>query len=112
MLLFLTTVGPPASATVNIVGLGATPCVTFVTETSRNATLQRDYFAWAQGFMSGILLRAPPGVDEDLNLNPSAFSLMQQVEFLRQFCSTNPDRDYSDGVLELYRVLRGKRGAS
>ena len=107
--LLMAAVDSAASATVNIVGLGATPCATFVIEIERSPALQRDYFAWAQGFMSGVLIRAPTGIDQDLNLNPPAFALNQQVEFLREFCSTNPDRDYNDGVLELYRVLRGKQ---
>ena len=92
--------------TANIVGLGATTCKNFVSEVEQNARVQRDYFAWAQGFMSGVLMRAPPGVDEGLELNPPAFPLLRQIEFLRSFCARNPDKDYSDGVIELYRALR------
>ena len=92
--------------TANIVGLGAATCKNFISDVEQNARVQRDYFAWAQGFMSGILMRAPPGVDEGLELNPSAFPLLRQIEFLRSFCARNPDKDYSDGVIELYRALR------
>jgi hypothetical protein len=94
--------------TANIVGLGATMCKDVNREIHRNFHIQRDYFAWAQGFMSGILLRALPGTDERLELNPPQFSLQKQAEFLRSFCEKNPDKDYSDGVIELYRVLRGE----
>jgi ABC-type dipeptide/oligopeptide/nickel transport system ATPase component len=90
----------------DIVGLGATTCKNFVSDVEQNARVQRDYFAWAQGFMSGVLMRAPPGVDEGLELNPPAFPLLRQIEFLRSFCARNPDKDYSDGVIELYRALR------
>jgi len=92
--------------TANIVGLGATTCKNFISDVEQNARVQRDYFAWAQGFMSGVLMRAPPGVDEGLELNPPAFPLLRQIEFLRSFCARNPDKDYSDGVIELYRALR------
>src|SRR5438445_13871286 len=54
--------------TANIVGLGATPCGAFNRDVERNFQIQRDYFAWVQGFMSGILMRAPPGIDEGLQL--------------------------------------------
>ena len=95
--------------TANIVGLGAATCRVFNRDVQQNFHLQRDYFAWAQGFMSGILVRAPPGKDERLQLNPPEFSLQKQVKFLREFCAKNPDKDYSDGVVELYRALRGEQ---
>src|SRR4051812_18048320 len=80
--------------TANIVGLGATTCKVFNQDVERSAQVQRDYFAWAQGFMSGVLMRAPPGVDEGLELRPSTFPLLRQIEFLRSFCARNPDKDY------------------
>ena len=93
----------------DIVGLGATTCRDFNRDIERNFQLQRDYFAWAQGYMSGILIRSPPGVDEGLQLNPPTFSLLKQVEFIRRYCAENPDRDYSEGVRELYLALRSDK---
>ena len=95
--------------TANIVGLGAGTCADFNRDVQKNFQIQRDYFAWAQGFMSGILLKSPPGKDEGITLNPAEFSLQKQIEFLRSFCAKNIDKDYSDGVIELYRVLRGEQ---
>jgi len=92
--------------TANIVGLGAASCRQFNSDLDRNFQVQRDYFAWAQGLMSGLLLGAPAGKDEGLELNPPSLPLLQQVDFLRSFCANNPDKDYTDGVLELYRLLR------
>lgn len=89
-----------------IVGLGATPCTQFVREVTRNPKVQRDYFAWAQGFMSGILLGRPTGVDENLDLLPPTFPLLKQLEFLREYCRTHPKDDFSDAVLGLYKSLR------
>src|SRR5262249_8868153 len=62
-------------ATAKIVGLGATPCPQFERETRERPELQREYLAWAQGFMSGVLMSRPPGVDEGLDLNPRSFGL-------------------------------------
>ena len=92
--------------TASVVGLGASTCPEFNEETKRNPQLERDYFAWAQGFMSGILIRMPAGVDEGLNLVPKQFPLTSQAEFLRRFCQENTAKRYSDGVIALYRVLR------
>lgn len=98
-------------ATARIVGLGATTCSRFLLDIGQKPDEQRAYLAWAQGFMSGVLLSRPPGVDEGLNLNPASFGLLKQLEFLREFCAGNPSEDFSDAVLALYKRLR-KEGAT
>lgn len=90
-----------------IVGIGASSCARFNEEISRSPSTERDYFAWAQGFMSGVLLQAPPGQDEKLDLAPPSFSLLKQAAFLREFCSKRPSQSHADAVLELYLRLRG-----
>ncbi len=98
-------------ATARIAGLGATTCSQFLLEIGRKPAEERTYLAWAQGFMSGVLLSRPPGVDEGLNLNPADFGLLKQLEFLREFCAATPSEDFSDGVLALYKRLQ-KEGAT
>ena len=100
---------PATAETVKIVGLGASTCARFTQEIGENPALQRDYFAWAQGFMSGALIRAPQGVDEGLDLTPPSFSLQEQVDFLRAFCAKNQDQDYMDAARALYHRLRGPK---
>lgn len=95
-----------AQATIKIVGVGATTCSEFNDETSRNPASERDYVAWAQGFMSGLLIRAPAGVDEMLDLLPQSLPLAKQTDFLRTFCRSNPGKDFTDAVTDLYRLLR------
>jgi len=95
-----------AEAKVSIAGVGAASCRTFMEEAQSDPKAERTYFAWAQGYMSGIMMRAPPGVDEGINLLHPSFPLQQQADFVRAFCSGNPEADYSDSVLELYRELR------
>jgi hypothetical protein len=99
---------PATADKVRIVGIGATSCSQFVGEISRKPATERDYLAWAQGFMSGALMRAPQGVDEDLDLLPLFFPLQQQAEFLRAYCLANPSEDYSDAVHALYQRLKGR----
>lgn len=96
-----------ARSTAKITGIGATSCVHFNEEVASRPAAQRDYFAWAQGLMSGVLLRAPEGVDEDLDLAPPNMPLNAQAEFVRKFCAANPTLDYLDAVRALYHRLRG-----
>lgn len=58
--------------------------------------------------MSGILLSRPAGTDENLDLNPPGFGLLQQLEFLRQHCVRNPSQDFSDAAMTLYKRVRQK----
>jgi hypothetical protein len=60
--------------------------------------------------MSGVLLSQPTGVDEGLDLIPQSLPLLQQLEFLRQYCRDKPDEDFTDAVLALYKKLRLNKG--
>ena len=95
-----------AGQTDKIVGVGAVPCAQFSAEIARTPTAERDFLAWAQGFMSGALIRSPPGVDEGLDLTPPGFPLLRQAEFLRSYCQAHPEQDFMDAVHALYRTLR------
>jgi hypothetical protein len=102
-------VSSPANAqSAKIVGLGATGCSQFTGDIRQNPNLQRDYLAWAQGYMSGLLQRAPSGVDEGLDLLPPTLPLLKQLQSLRDYCSGNPSKDFSDAVVDLYRRLRSE----
>lgn len=90
-----------------IVGIGAASCAHFNAEVAARPATERDYLAWAQGLMSGVLIRAPKDVDQDLDLAPSSMPLNAQADFLRTFCAKNPRQDYLDAVRALYHRLRG-----
>ncbi|MDU1671578.1 MAG: hypothetical protein E6833_35925, partial [Bradyrhizobium sp.] len=64
------------------------------------------YLAWAHGFMRGILLSRPAGVDEGLDLNPPSFGLIVQLHFMEDQCAKSPSLDFSDAVAALYKRLR------
>ena len=99
------------SRTAKIVGLGATSCERFTSDVKSNPSIRRDYLAWTQGFMSGVLLSRPAGVDEALDLNPTTFGLLDQLHFLEDHCARNPSADFSDAVEALYKHLRKQGGA-
>jgi hypothetical protein len=97
---------PAQAETAKIVGIGASTCQHYNREIQEAPAVQRDYFAWAQGFMSGALIRAPEGVDAGLDLTPPSFPLEEQADFLRTFCAKNQDQDFMDATRALYRHLR------
>jgi len=92
--------------TAKIVGLGATTCVQFNEDVRSNPAVQRDYLAWAQGYMSGILVGRPPSVDQGLDLNPPSFDMNDQLHFLRDYCAKSALENFSDAVEALYKRLR------
>ena len=92
--------------TARIVGLGAATCRQFMTDAAADPQVRKDYLAWAQGFMSGIILSRPRGVDVGLDLNPSTFGLMDQLRFLEDHCARNQTVDFSTAVEALYKRLR------
>ena len=95
-----------SAQSVKIVGIGASPCAKFLLEASADPRYGREYMAWAQGYLSGLLIRAPQGKDENLDLAPSSFPLRRQAGYLRTYCETHRSADFSDAVEELYKELR------
>ena len=93
-----------------IVGLGATSCAQFLSDAGTMPAVQRDYLAWAQGFMSAILLSRPAGIDEHLDLLPPALPLLKQLRFLQERCTASPESSFSDAVEALYKRLRQAGG--
>jgi hypothetical protein len=91
---------------VKIVGIGSSSCEMYADDVAGNVEQEKNYFAWAQGYVSGLLIRAPEGKDERLDLMPTMFSLNQQAKFLRKFCSDHTELDFIDAVNSLYLTLR------
>lgn len=89
-----------------IVGLGAASCSEFLGEIGAKPSLQVEYLAWAQGYMSALLLTRPPPIDRGLDLMPGSFRLMQQLKFLRDSCASRPEASFADAVESLYQRLR------
>lgn len=92
--------------TVKITGLGASTCQKFIDDTRGNETNEKTYFAWSQGFMNGALVRAPVGVDNNLDLIPDRFPIAAQMSFLKDWCRINTSSDFSDASFALFKELR------
>ncbi len=68
------------------------------------------FFAWAQGFMSGMNAVALKLKGEVIDLSPADYDQTQQKRFLRTYCSEHPLRPYVHGVSELMTELREASG--
>ena len=97
-----------SAQTAKIVGTGAIGCDGFTRAIDARPEAVREYFAWAQGYMSGALLRTEVGVDDGLDLSSRAMPIQTQIVFLQRYCGLHADRDFADAVHELYRNLGGK----
>lgn len=71
--------------------------------------MERLYFAWAQGYMNGIMIRAPEAQEEAIDLTRPDFPLQAQLAFLRSFCTDNPTANYADAIQGLYLALQRRR---
>jgi len=94
--------------TVKITGLGASKCAKYIDDISGNETSEKTYFAWAQGFMNGALVRAPAGIDDNLDLIPHSFPVASQMSFLKKWCKSYSDSDFSDASFALFKELRAQ----
>ena len=93
---------------VKITGLGASNCAKYINDIESNETSEKTYFAWAQGFMNGALVRAPAGIDDNLDLIPRSFPVVDQMSFLKNWCRSNRDSDFSNASFALFKELRAQ----
>jgi hypothetical protein len=76
-LVFLGLTAP--SSAVSGAGPGAASCLKFALDYTRNPPLEEQYFTWAQGYMSAIVMMAPGGVDDALDLLPTSYPKESQM---------------------------------
>ena len=91
---------------VKIVGIGAANCARFIAEAAQSSEVEKHYVAWMQGYMSGIMVGRPAGVDEGIDLEPTKFPLRAQIQFVHDLCLKNPQSDFADAVEQLYVRLK------
>ncbi|MCG8354206.1 MAG: hypothetical protein MI920_01420 [Kiloniellales bacterium] len=90
-----------------ISGPGANSCAVFLQFQEQDAQArQLLFFAWAQGFMSGMNAIAIKIKGEVIDLQPEGYGQERQLTFLRTFCEFHPNRSYAEAVFELLTELR------
>jgi hypothetical protein len=87
-----------------LMGIGLGPCSLFASQYHQwGATIETSYFAWAQGFMSGLNMAGPHAGREARNLK--AITTEDQEARIRSYCEQHPNEDYIDAVIDLYGSL-------
>ena len=96
--------GPALCKDYVAMGAGTVSCGKFAKDyASAPDEFSNFYFAWAQGYMSGINLAIASETKRYRNL--AGMPTDQQERFLRAHCNQHPLGDFADGVIELYDKL-------
>ena len=95
-----------ASAEMGEMGVGTSTCGEFAEHYRDSPSLWENvYFAWAQGFMTGMNL-ASAAFNDGANRDLSSIPLDQQRRFLRNYCNDHPLAIYEQGVLALLPTFK------
>jgi len=90
---------PVAAEPMVAMGMGTLSCAEFGRFYRDFPQAENDFFAWAQGFMTGVNLA--PGVQKrDMSGDTKV-----QMRFLRDYCADHPLKNYIDAVIGLYGTL-------
>ena len=108
--IFLSWANPALGQTV-FFGPGANSCSLFKDLHEINPEIHEiAFFAWAQGFMSGMNAFALNTGEQVIDLQPTEFGQAQQRQYIHSFCDENPLRPYLQGVVNLMSELRKAAG--
>ena len=83
-------------------GPGATTCAQFSNMYRANSGIEDMFFTWAQGYMSALNMNV---VASKLPPRELAGGAADQKRALRSYCTENLQKNYIDGVIELYKRL-------
>ena len=88
-------------------GAGTSTCGQFAAKYRQVPDLEISYFAWAQGYMSGInFTQLVAKVGEPWVVkNLASIPIEQQKSVIRRYCNDHPLEDYTDAVMHLYLSL-------
>ena len=92
-------------------GPGLTSCSTFEKIYSLNPKpTEALYFAWGQGFMSGlnVMMTAQHRPTTNLGL----WDMDRAQQFVRQYCTDHPSETYGHAIIQLFNSLRAAQGVS
>lgn len=84
--------GQAQAQSVKIVGIGAATCRDFLGEIQGRPDVEKNFFAWAQGYMSGLLIRAPAGKTKDSTLRRRRSRCSSRLSFCAVIVQRTPVR--------------------
>ena len=86
-----------------IMGAGALPCAEFGQRIRNSETIEATFFAWGQGYMSGMNTMFQFAGSDTRDMN--AISVTRHEERVRDSWACHPLESYSNGVSVLYLSL-------
>lgn len=87
-----------------VAGAGGTTCGQFASAYKGDVEfVEEHYYAWAQGFMSGVNIELMWSKRDKRDLN--ALTLKEQMMFIRTYCDAHPLLVYAAAVIALYSGL-------
>jgi len=82
-------------------GAGISTCSQFTTLLRRyHRDVEAHYFAWAQGFMSGVNFREIVAKSNNQDLN--SIPVRRQKQIIREYCQKHPQAHYMEAVAYLF----------
>ena len=87
-------------------GLGMRSCAAFASDYAANPTVaEATYFAWAEGFMSGLNFMAAVNKMPSRHIAGGNESMHSYQIYIRSFCDNHPLANYADAVAKLWNTL-------
>jgi hypothetical protein len=87
-------------------GLGIKSCAEFARTYAANPEVTETlYFAWAEGFMSGINVKALSEHLTARDIEGSDEKMAEYKSIIRSYCNAHPLATYSAAVVDLYVTL-------
>jgi hypothetical protein len=87
---------------INAMVAGSTSCGTFEKKYKANPKFTEEfYFTWADGFLTGLNAGVSPGRRRDL----AAMNILEQMQYVRNYCDAKPLDNYTDAVRKLWLEL-------
>jgi len=88
-----------------MIGRGGASCNQFNQDIKQSKQWEYIYYSWAEGYMSAINARNSERYGKSVNLLPNSFEGPAQLQFLKTYCSFNPNKSFLFGVMTLFEAL-------
>lgn len=88
----------------SLTGVGAATCTDFYQGYMAIPQVEDSYFAWAEGFMSG--LNSMMSADKQPTRDLSAMTMDAEKAYLRDYCSSHSADTYPSAVAKLFFSLK------
>jgi hypothetical protein len=97
-------ISEPSDESNNMAGLGVQTCEQFARDDAENPRIEDSYFAWAQGYMTGLNVARTLHKLSPKNLN--SWTKEDQEAFVHNYCDQHPVAKYAEAAFTLFHALK------